>query len=207
MKRTRSSQRLFILAILGSFAGLALLPIILGGMVYNQLYYRHVRAFQRWQGRQPYHYSYNLHFLGEVTYQSYQVEVAGGKLVRLTDLATGNTLEVPNTASSRFQPINAWIRNNLMINDMFIHIRGATRPPISMEALISRANPSFYQRLTASGWLPRVTASCDPAYPKVAYHPTYGFPEELFLAAKPCAVLEDYNYPVHLKIEAFQALP
>ena len=207
MKNSARSRRLATLAILGSIAGLVAIPCILGALVYNQLHYRHMRAYQIWQTRQPYHYSYVLDFLGDVTYQTYQVEVAGGKLVRLTDMTTGLTLDVPSSASSSFLPINAWVRNNMLINDMFIHIRGAIDPPISAKAFISRANPAFYTRLTSAGLLDPGFASCDPAYPKVEYHPMYGFPVELFLSEKPCSNLMEYNYPVHLKIEAFQVLP
>jgi len=207
MSASSRLRRWLTFAVLGGLALLAALPCLSGAAVYNQLHYRHVRAYQRWQVRQPYHYSYILSFLGSVTYQTYQVEVLGGKLVRLTDMATGGTLDVPSSASSSFIPINAWVNNNLMIDDMFLHILADIHPPNSVKAFISRANPAFYTRLTAAGWLPNGIASCDPGFPQAEYHPVYGFPEELFLAGEPCTSLLEYSYPVHLKIEAFQVLP
>ncbi len=200
-------RRWLTFAILGGLIGLVVLPCLSGAAVYNQLHYRHVRAYRLWQLRQPNHYDYILSYLGSVTYQTYQVEVLGGKLVRLTDMATGNSLNMPSPASSSFIPINAWVNNNLMIDDMFHHILADIKIPSSMKAFISRTNPAFYTQLTATGWLPNGIASCDPAFPQAEYHPVYGFPEELFLAGEPCSTLLGYNYPVHLKVEAFRVLP
>jgi hypothetical protein len=206
MKRASPFQiSLFITASI--ILGLVLVSCLATGGVYNSLVFRHERAYQRWQAVKPNHYRYNLAFLGDLTYQDYMVEVSGGNLVRLTDLNTGIGTAIPGTASTSFLPTNAWIRTNLLIDDLFTRIQGAIRRPKSFYALVSRTNPAFYARLSTTGWMPTGLATCDPPYPQVRYHPVYGYPEDLFLSGDPCTMMVEFNTPVRVKIDGFQPLP
>ena len=209
----RSSGRLskrFTWAWAGLAAGPVLAAVVTclaGGWIVDSLHLRHQRAFQQWNQHRPYHYQYRLALLGTVTYQNYLVEVVDGNLVKLTDLGTGVSTSIPSAASTSFLFTNAWVRSNLLIDDLFMHIQSATRPPRSPTAFVGRANPSLYFRLVDHGWLERGLPSCDPAYPQVRYDPRYGFPADLHLAGDPCSTLAEQSSPVHLQIEAFQPLP
>jgi hypothetical protein len=207
MNKTKRLERLVWAAVLASLAGLVSLPCVFSGAAYNYLHYRHVRAYNLWVERQPDHYAYILNLLGSVTYQTYQVEVRAGKLVKLTDMNTGNSVTFSGPSATRFPPNNTWIGNHLLIDDLFLQIQTATRLPKSVQAFVQRANPVFYNRLSAAGWLPWGSVSCDPVYPKATYDPVYGFPEEVFLEGNPCASLDEASYPVHVKIEDLQVLP
>lgn len=206
MKRISPAQISLLIAA-GLGLSLVLASCLAVGGIYNSLKLRHERAFQRWETRKPAHYQYALKFNGSLTYQDYLVEVSGSHLVRLTDLNTGVGTDIPGLASTSFLPANAWIRTNLLIDDLFIRIRGATQTPDSVNAFFNRANPALYARFFEAGWMPSALATCIPAYPTVRYHPVYGFPEELQLSGNPCSAAVEYSAPVHIKIEAFRPLP
>lgn len=207
MRNTKLLYRFF-----AGFAVLALVIILL--LVYlvakgfYNLQYRHELAFNRWETRKPNHYSYVLAFNGALIYQDYLVEVSGGNLVKLTDLITGiSTTSIPQSAPTSFSQTSAWVSSNLLIDDLFLHIQGATRPPSSVGAFLSRVNPSLYGRFSSAGWIPLGVPTCDPAYPRVSYHPVYGYPEDLELPGSLCRGLIDAGIPVYIKIDAFQLLP
>ena len=204
---SKSASKILVLSVPIILVALLLLVCFFAGGLYDTLRYRHERAFQRWESRRPDHYRYVLALKGDLTYQDYLVEVTAGNLVRLTDLKTGVSTGIPGSASSSFLQTNAWVRNSLLIDGLFIRIQGAIHPPTSVSAFMSRTNPAFYAGLSTAGWLSTGPVTCDPPYPRVSYNPVYGYPEDLQLAGQPCSYEVEYSTPVHLTIGNFQPLP
>jgi hypothetical protein len=71
---------------------------------------------------------------------------------------------------------------------------------------MARSNPEFYQNHLADFWLPGGWDRCNPAFPKVNYHPTYFFPEKTILSGEPCVNSIDLGSSMTIQIDFFEPI-
>lgn len=193
---------------LGILLGLGVLAaLILIGLAWNTLFYRHQRAYQRWQSHQPDHYRYQATIEKLFFTRTWQVEVQKGQVVSMIEIQPANAGD--NQAwikSASLAPLTVTDDTGL-IEPSFAAIRSATIAPGSPAEFMARVNPRFYQDFHQGSFLPGGWTACNPAFPRVRYHPVYGYPQEAFLYGLPCFASLELGSPASIKIENFQPLP
>jgi hypothetical protein len=193
--------------ILAGFFSFGLLACLAPVSVYDTLVLRHQRAYQRWLQRQPAHYRYQIRLDSPYLYIHYRVVVRAGKPVQVTNMLSGNAVNMtPNTANT-YLPGYQTLVGHMLIDDLFGHIRYGTALPRSARGLIGRGYPTFYAGLVGAGWLPDGWQGCSPAFPKARYNRVYGYPEELTLFGQPCAGSSELRAAIKIQIHSFQVLP
>lgn len=192
---------------LGIPLGLGVLfVLVIAGLLGNNLFYRHRRAYQLWQSRQPGHFSYQVTITKLMISRTWHVEVRQGRMVRMIEARAGETSGMESwIQATSFSPLS-FSGGVDLVEATFAAIQKALIPPRSLGEFMARANPMFYQnfvqQILPGGW-----ENCRPAFPQVRYHAVYGFPEEATLAGLPCVASLDLGSSITVQIENFQVLP
>jgi hypothetical protein len=160
-------------------AGLAGLTLYAPGL---QLW----RAHEAWAQHRPGHYALDVEWENGWSFGTARVEVRGGKVVTLTDIDTGQPLDVSKaSAASYFGSVDA----------LFTIIDQRVRPQWAWRNLLARYLPS----------LARQAALCVAPLSSVSYDPDFGYPSEIWYNDSWCAATF-FNYS-HVRITGFQAIP
>lgn len=188
------------------FSCLFVLPCIASGIVYDQFFLSHRRAYRKWLQREPDHYQYKFTVNKLMVTHQWQVEVKNSQIVHITgttfqDVGQGTTW----TNAVTLYPLQISPNEN-MIEEIFDQIEKGYSLPRSPSELLARSNPEFYQNHLEDFWLPGGWDHCNPAFPKVNYHPTYYFPEKTTLSGKPCVNSIDLGSSMTIQIDFFEPI-
>ena len=157
--------------------GLAALPL---------LPFQRQSARQHWQQRGPRHYELEVEWANGMNYGHAQVEIRDNRLVRGTDLDTGQPLGIGKLFSAGYFG---------SIDNLFALIDGQSRPSLSWRTQLARAFPPLASRLD----------NCAPPLPVVHYSADFGYPTDIDYNDSWCVAR--YFNRSSIKITRFHPLP